>query len=98
MYCKKCGRVLDENNHCANCDKPTNVIFILALIAVGISVVAMNLYLMIFGVLFGLVTLVWELILYKKNHAYPKIGISIALSIAGIISNILWCWFYLAIL
>lgn len=98
MFCKKCGRKLDGNNICPYCSQPRNVIFIISIIAASLSVIAFNVVIMITGIIISLASFIWGLVLYKKNKTYPKIGISLTLSITGLISNILWYWFYCMVL
>lgn len=95
MYCEKCGSKLNEMQRCPNCyiEKPSNVIFVFAIISVVSTMLAFNLYLMIIGMLISLIVFVWGIVLYKKDNAYPRIGLSITLSVIGFVCNLIWYLF-----
>ena len=100
MYCEKCGSKLNEKNRCPNCyiDKPNNIIFALAVISVISTFMAFNIYIMILGMLLSLVVFVWGIILYKKEPTFPKIGLSITLSVVGFVANLIWYLFSMYLL
>ena len=57
------------------------------------AMLASNLYLMIIGLLISLIVFVWGIVLYKKDNAYPRIGLSITLSVIGFVCNLIWYLF-----
>lgn len=99
MFCEKCGNRLVKNR-CPNCDgpKPKKLIFILAVISVVSSFLAFHMVMMIIGMVYSAFVLGVAIYKYLQDKSYPRIGLSITLTIVGLISNLIWYLFVIYLL